>query len=34
MDGGCHNNITLPVECSREGSNVDGGNPSEAVLGI
>ena len=33
-DGGCQNNTTLFVEYSREGSNDDGANPSETVLGI
>ena len=34
LDGGCQNNTTLSVEYSREGSNADGANPSEAVLRI
>ena len=33
-DGGCQNNTTLSVEYSREGSNTDGANRSEAVLAI
>ena len=33
-DGGCQNNTTLSVEYSREGSKVNGANPSEVVLGI
>ena len=31
-DGGYQNNTTSSVEYSREGSNADGANPSEAVL--
>ena len=30
-DGSCQHNTTLSVEYSREGSNVDRANPSEAV---
>ena len=33
-DGGCQNSTTLSVEYSREESNYDGANPSEAVLGM
>ena len=33
-DGGCQNNTTLYVECSKEGSKADGTIPSGAVLEI